>query len=189
MYHAIVRGCVQSLFAAVNKGNAEPVLAAFAPAFEHAFLGEHALGGARHTLSATRRWYERLYRLLPDIHFDLRQIEVSGPPWNTTVVVDWDETNSGTDQVRTTNRGIHVAHLRWGRVTRLIICPDTIGLKGRSTGSALPATAKLWRRQLSIERNRVIRRRADFARAGGRPAFTDWQPFRASVLCLPGGGT
>ena len=105
------------------------MLAAFAPAFEHAFLGEHALGGARHTLSATRRWYERLYRLLPDIHFDLRQIEVSGPPWNTTVVVDWDETNSGTDNVRTTNRGIHVAHLRWGRVTRLIICPDTIGLK------------------------------------------------------------
>src|SRR5215467_9218171 len=101
----------------------------FAPAFEHAFLGEHALGGARHTLPATRRWYERLYRLLPDIHFDLRQIEVSGPPWNTTVVVDWDETNSGTDRVRTTNRGIHVAQLRWGRVSRLIICPDTIGLK------------------------------------------------------------
>ena len=44
-------------------------------------------------------------------------------------MVDWDETNSGTDNVRTTNRGIHVARLRWGRVTRLIICPDTIGLK------------------------------------------------------------
>src|SRR5215468_1980071 len=97
MYHAIVRGRIRALFDAVNKGNAEPVLAAFAQRFEHAFLGEHALGGARHTLSATRRWYERLYRLLPDIHFDLRQIEVSGPPWNTTVVVDWDETNSGTD--------------------------------------------------------------------------------------------
>ena len=129
MYHAIVRRRIRALFAAVNKGNAEPVLAAFAPAFEHAFLGEHALGGARHTLSATRRWYERLYRLLPDIHFDLHRIEVSGPPWNTTVVVDWDETDSGTDNVRTTNRGIHVAQLRWGRVTRLVICPDTIGLK------------------------------------------------------------
>ena len=78
-----------------------PVLASFAPRFEHAFLGEHALGGARHTLSATRRWYERLYRLLPDIRFDLRSIAVSGPPWNTTVVVDWDESNSGTDNVRT----------------------------------------------------------------------------------------
>jgi ketosteroid isomerase-like protein len=129
MYHAIVRRRIGDLFAAVNRGDAEPVLASFAPRFEHAFLGEHALGGARRTLPATRRWYERLYRLLPDIHFDLRHIAVSGPPWNTTVVVDWDETNSGTDGVRTANRGIHVAQLRWGQVTRLIICPDTIGLK------------------------------------------------------------
>ena len=44
-------------------------------------------------------------------------------------MVDWDEINSGTDNVRSTNRGIHVARLRWGRVTRLIISPDTIGLK------------------------------------------------------------
>ena len=129
MYHAIVRRRIRALFTAINQSDAEPVLASFARRFEHAFLGEHALGGARHTLAATRRWYERLYRLLPDIHFDLQQIEVSGPPWNTTVVVDWDETNSGTDRARTTNRGIHVAHLRWGRVSRLIICPDTIGLK------------------------------------------------------------
>ena len=27
-----------------------------------------------------------------------------------------------------TNRGIHALQLRWGRATRLIICPDTIGL-------------------------------------------------------------
>jgi ketosteroid isomerase-like protein len=129
MYHAIVRRRIRGLFDAVNNGDAEPVLRAFAPRFEHAFLGDHALGGSRQTLPATRRWYERLYRLLPDIHFDLRSIAVSGGPWNTIVVVDWDETNSGTDNVRTTNRGIHVVQLRWGRATRLIICPDTIGLK------------------------------------------------------------
>jgi ketosteroid isomerase-like protein len=129
MYHAIVRRRVRGLFDAVNRGNAEPVLQAFAPHFEHVFLGDHALGGSRQTLPATRRWYERLYRLLPDIRFDLRSIAVSGGPWNTMVVVEWDETNSGTDNVRTTNHGVHVMQLRWGRATRLIICPDTIGLK------------------------------------------------------------
>jgi ketosteroid isomerase-like protein len=129
MYHSIVRRRVRHLFDAVNKGDAEPVLRAFAPRFEHVFLGEHALGGSRQTLPATRRWYERLYRLLPDIRFDLRSIVVSGGPWNTVVVVEWDETNSGTDRVRTTNHGFHVMQLRWGRATRLIICPDTIGLK------------------------------------------------------------
>jgi ketosteroid isomerase-like protein len=128
MYHAYVRVQVRRLFEAVNKGNAEPVLQLFAPQFEHAFLGSHALGGSRRTLSATREWYARLYRLLPDIHFDIRHIWVSGTPWNTTVVIEWDESNSGTDGVRTTNRGIHALHLRWGQATRLIICPDTTGL-------------------------------------------------------------
>lgn len=130
MYHAIVRARIRSLFDSVNQGDAGPVLAAFAPRFEHRFLGEdHALGGSRTSLVRTRAWYERLYRLLPDLHFDLARIVVSGPPWNTTVVVDWQETNSGTDGVRTYNRGLHVVHIAWGRVTRLVICPDTVGLK------------------------------------------------------------
>jgi ketosteroid isomerase-like protein len=129
MYHKIVRHRVRQLFEAVNQGNAEPVLRLFARRFEHTFLGGHALGGSRRTLLATRQWYERLYRLLPDIWFDLKRIGVSGGPWNTIVVVEWAETNSGTDGVRTYNRGIHVLTLRWGRATRLVICPDTIGLK------------------------------------------------------------
>jgi ketosteroid isomerase-like protein len=130
MYHAIVRHRVRALFNAVNHGDAEPVLRQFAQRFEHSFLGdEHALGGSRKTALAARQWYERLYRLLPDIRFDLTRISVSGGPWNTIVVVEWSETNSGTDGVRTHNRGIHVMHLRWGHATRLLICPDTIGLR------------------------------------------------------------
>lgn len=129
MYHAIVRYRIRRLFDAVNRGDAEPVLRGFATRFEHAFLGEHALGGVRTTPAATRDWYRRLYRLLPDISFKLRRIGVSGGPWNTAVVVEWDETNSGADGVRTYNRGVHVAQLQWGRITQLIICPDTAGLK------------------------------------------------------------
>ncbi|MCR8492663.1 nuclear transport factor 2 family protein [Brucella anthropi] len=130
MYHAIVRSKIRSLFEAVSRGDAEPVLAAFAPRFEHRFLGEdHALGGSRTRLDLTREWYERLYRLMPDIRFDLERIDVSGSPWNTTVVIDWHEANSGTDGVQTTNRGIHVVHLRWGKATRLVICPHTDGLR------------------------------------------------------------
>lgn len=142
MYKAIVRSKVLALFEAVNRGDAEPVLAAFAPRFEHAFLGESALGGARHTLATTRAWYQRLYRLLPDIHFELRSIVVSGGPWNTIVVIDWDETNSGTDGVRMHNRGLHVLHLRWGHATRLMICPDTVGLVATLDRLALAGNAE-----------------------------------------------
>ena len=83
MYHAIVRRRVVGLFAAISNGNALPVLEELAPRFEHFFLGDHALGGSRFTLEKTRLWYERLYRLLPDISFDLCAIRISGPPWNT----------------------------------------------------------------------------------------------------------
>ena len=129
MYHNIVRRRVLKLFAAVNRGDAEPVLAAFAPGFEHIFIGDTALGGTRRTLRSTRAWYERLYRLLPDITFDVRRVSVSGAPWNTVVVAEWRETNSGTDGVRTSGEGVHVLHLAWGRAKRLIICPDTVKLK------------------------------------------------------------
>jgi ketosteroid isomerase-like protein len=129
MYHRVVTGQVRKLFDAVNGGNAEPLLRAFAPTFEHRLIGETALGGTRRTLTSTRRWYERLYRLLPDIKFDLRRIAVSGAPWNTIVIVEWNETNSGTDGVRTYATGAHVLHLRWGRATKLLICPDTTALK------------------------------------------------------------
>jgi ketosteroid isomerase-like protein len=128
MYHAIVRRRVVGLFAAVSNGNALPVLEGLAPRFEHFFLGDHALGGSRFTLEKTRLWYERLYRLLPDISFDLRAIRISGPPWNTLVAVDWLESNSGTDGVRTFTRGVHVVRLEWGRMTYIGIYPDTVGL-------------------------------------------------------------
>ena len=61
MYKAVVRRKVRALFDAVNRGDAEPVLAAFAPQFEHAFLGQSALGGARHTLATPRVWYQRYF--------------------------------------------------------------------------------------------------------------------------------
>lgn len=130
MYHAIVRSKIRALFDAVNRGDAEPVIAGFARRFEHRFLGEdHALGGSRTTVEATREWYARLYRLLPDIHFDLDTISVSGPPWNTVAVIDWRERNSGTDGVVARANGIHVVHIAWGKMTRLIICPPTDELR------------------------------------------------------------
>jgi hypothetical protein len=57
MYRAFVRGQVRPLFEAVNRGDAEPALRLFAPRFEHVFAGDHALGGRRTSLAATREWY------------------------------------------------------------------------------------------------------------------------------------
>lgn len=129
MYHTVVRSRIAALFEAIDRGDAQPVLESFAPRFAHAFLGRSALGGTRHSLAATRDWYARLYRLLPGIKFDLKAIEVAGPPWNTLALVDWRESNRGADGVETENFGRHVARLRWGKIVALTICPDTAGLQ------------------------------------------------------------
>ena len=92
MYHAIVRRRIVALFDAINRGDAGPVLAGFAPGAEHAMIGTHALSGRRVSPRAVADWYARLFRLLPDIRFDLRRIEVSGPPWATIATVEWRET-------------------------------------------------------------------------------------------------
>lgn len=127
MYHAVVQRKVETLFAAISAGDAQPVLDGLAPRFEHFFLGDHALGGRRTTLAATQAWYERLYRLLPDISFELRAIRIAGPPWNTLVSIDWLESNSAGG-VRTHTPGVHVVRLAWGSMTYLGIYPDTTGL-------------------------------------------------------------
>ncbi len=126
MYHAYVEKRVRELFDAVNRGQPDPVFAMFGAEFEHIFLGrDHALGGKRTKLESVRRWYGRLYRLLPDIHFNVTRVTVCGGPWHTIAVAEWIETNSGTDGVVTTANGHNIVFLRWGAAYRLIIAPDT----------------------------------------------------------------
>lgn len=145
MYHAIVRRKIESLFAAINRGDAGPVISGFAPRFEHVMLGgPHALSGRRTSLQATRDWYARLYRLLPDIHFDIHRITVRGAPWATLATVEWTESNSGTDGVRTHATGVHVAEIAWGKMTRLLILPDVVKLEAtlnRLAGKGLAEAA------------------------------------------------
>jgi len=129
MYHAIIRRKIISLFDSINRGDAEPVVTGFARNFQHVFIGDHALGGTRDTVAATRAWYQRLFRLLPDIHFTLERIHIRGAPWNMLAVVEWREENSGTDGVKTSARGVHVVTIAWGKMTRLVIVPDTVKLQ------------------------------------------------------------
>jgi hypothetical protein len=130
LYHAIVRRRITALSDAVNQGNAQPVLQGFAANFEHIMLGgPHALSGRRRGLETTAQWYARLYRLLPDIHFDIHRITVRGAPWSTLATVEWSEHNTGTDGVLMRATGVHVAEIKWGRMTRLLILPDVVKLE------------------------------------------------------------
>ena len=97
MYHAIVRGKLQRVFEALNEENYEPVLASLADRFEHVFYGNHALGGVRRSLDATRRWYDPLPRVLAKLKFTVDRIAVSGWPRNTVAYVEWRDAGRTLD--------------------------------------------------------------------------------------------
>ena len=142
MYHAIVRRRIRQLFDAINRGEVQPVLDGFTPNAEHIFIGDHALSRRRDTPASIRDWYGRLQALLPDLRFTLHRIDVAGGPWSTIAIVEWTETNTGTDGVRTQASGVHVVHLRWGRVTRLVILTDTAKLEATLRRIAAKGTAE-----------------------------------------------
>ncbi len=129
MYHAIVRSKLRQTFGRLNARDYDAVVAIFAAAHEHSFPGSHALGGTRRTLESTRRWYDRLARVLPNVQFEITRIAVSGWPWHTTAAVEWSDRGTTADGESFANQGVHVVTLRWGRVVRLAIYCDTAVLE------------------------------------------------------------
>ena len=47
MYHAIICQKLKQVFASLDKGDHEPLLAGLAPDFDHVSSGAHAFGGTR----------------------------------------------------------------------------------------------------------------------------------------------
>jgi ketosteroid isomerase-like protein len=125
MYHSVVRSKLRKTFDSLNVEDYAPVLGSLAPAFEHVFCGDHALGGARDSLDAVQRWYARLPRVLPKLKFTVDRIVVSGWPWNTVAYVEWRDAGRTLDGLPFNNQGVHVVVLRWGKVVSVRIFCDT----------------------------------------------------------------
>jgi ketosteroid isomerase-like protein len=125
MYHALVRRKLTRVFAELSRGNYEFALAGMAPRFGHVFPGSHPLGGTRHTAAAMRPWFQRLYRLAPGLNFTLKHVAASGPPWDTTAVVEWRGAATLASGEPYVNDGAHVIRMRWGKVVSLHEYLDT----------------------------------------------------------------
>lgn len=95
--------------------------------FTHSFAGDHALGGERSTRAAQRAWFERLFRLLPDIELTTEDVLVRGSPWRTRAValISVRATVAGRPYH---NEVAQTIDLRWGRITRIHNLEDTHAL-------------------------------------------------------------
>lgn len=125
MFHYLARRRIEHMFASLSRGEFEPAFQALAPRFEQIFAGDHPLGGSRHTVESFRRWFERMYRLFPNLEFEVISTAASGPLWDMTLVAEWIDRAKPVDGGPYENRGVHVLRLRWGRIVSIHAYLDT----------------------------------------------------------------
>lgn len=132
VYHSIVKRNLLRSFEALNRGDFDFVTKQFREqGVSHWFSGEnHPMAGFRTTKASILLWYERLQRLMPDLHFTIEKVAVSGFPWNTTAMLEWTDTLTDREGTRYSNRGVHVIQIAWGKVTSLEVFCDIEYLQG-----------------------------------------------------------
>ena len=112
LYSSIVKKQIRQSFDHVNNHRWGAVKAV-APHVHHRVSDAHAQ-------RSLRRWFERLGRVLPNLHIKVNNVWVNGWPGHTTVFAQWDGTATLLDgDALYVNRGLHVFTLRWGRVYAL----------------------------------------------------------------------
>jgi ketosteroid isomerase-like protein len=128
VYHRFVTHMVRKQFERINQHDIDGLIKPQAPRVEFTMAGEHALSGTRHSRETQRKWFERLFRLFPDLHFEIRSVAVSGGPRNTVVMVEWTERSKLPDGGAYVNDGVHVIGLQNGKVVRTNVYLDTVKL-------------------------------------------------------------
>lgn len=115
IYRTIVKRKARGIFAALSEGDWPSATVDIADDVHHVFAGDSALGGERHSKEAFERWFERLYRLIPEIEFEIHDVAVRGWPWDTAVAVEWTDRGRAADGSAYENHGAHWIRLRWGK--------------------------------------------------------------------------
>jgi ketosteroid isomerase-like protein len=126
MYRAFVRRRIRKAFLEeLSRGEYPALINRTAPNVVHTFPGAGALAGTRCSREALGLWFERLFRLFPELRFTVDDVIVTGWPWHTIVAVRWRDWGEAADGGRYENRGCEVFEIRWGRATAIHQYLDT----------------------------------------------------------------
>ncbi len=117
MYKTITKRKAKQVFESISNRDIDAALKGVAADVHHAFPGDNAIGGERHSRDAMRRWFECLFRLFPELKLQVRRVAVKGPPWDMFVAIEWTDHGRASDGVPYENEGAHWIRLRNGKAT------------------------------------------------------------------------
>lgn len=123
-YKIILKQKIVKGFESFSNGDYRPLLDLYDENVHQIFEGNHALGGERFTKAGVELWFQRFIRLLPS-KFVLKDFIISGGPWNTDVVFEFQDTVSPKFGESYLNHGILRGKIVWGKAKLIHIYVDT----------------------------------------------------------------
>ncbi len=108
----------------LERHDLDALLAQFSDPCRFVFVSNTAMGAKLHSKEALRLWFERLHRLLPEPHFSVQELVISGWPWDVHLAarVVIRSTVAGKPYI---NNFAQFIRLRWGRVVSDYVLEDT----------------------------------------------------------------
>lgn len=125
MYHFIVRQIVRGSFKRLSRGDYRGATDLMSEQCHYQFIGQHALGGHRHSRALIAKWFERFLRILPGFQFVPVHVLVNGWPWKTVVVVKLQVSWRRPDGRRYENIALQMITLKWFKAVDILTVDDS----------------------------------------------------------------
>jgi ketosteroid isomerase-like protein len=119
MYRWTVGQFLRLVYRRAFAGQDDLMMKATAPDVTFRFPGSSSFAASLVGREALREWLNRFTTLEP--RFEIRDVVVSGPPWNMTAAVRFEDA-IGSDYH---NEGVEWLRIRWGKVRSLEVFLDT----------------------------------------------------------------
>ena len=81
--------------------------------------------GTRHDKESVLRWFKRVNTILPDLKFEMTDIQVKGGPANTLVIARWTATCHLLNGEPYENKGVHFITIKWGKAVKFDVYENT----------------------------------------------------------------
>ena len=130
MYQLFAKHMGRRFYGKLNEHDYEWIVQRYAEHMPlgHRHEGRDALGGTRHSADAARRWFQRLFTLIPTLHVDIREVVAKGWPWHVVVATEWVASGTCADGQPYHDEGLQVVHVKWGRIRGARWYHDTQGV-------------------------------------------------------------